>query len=65
MTTFVSRNGAYKFEVMPFGLINAPLTFQRIMDTIDWGLPFVHFYLDDIFVLEESRSASYSSAAGI
>lgn len=29
-TTFVSRYGKYKFEVMPFGLINAPAKFRRM-----------------------------------
>ena len=32
MTTFVCRFGTFQFEVMPFGLMNAPSTFQRMMD---------------------------------
>ena len=40
MTTFVRRYGTYKFEVMPFGLMNAPSTFQRMMDAIFRGVPF-------------------------
>lgn len=31
-TSFVTRFGNYQFEVMSFGLMNAPSTFQRMMD---------------------------------
>ena len=49
-TAFISRNGTYEFNVMPFGLCNAPGTFQRCMDTalgnILWKYAMV--YLDDV-----------------
>ena len=54
MSTFVCRYGTYKFEVMPFGLMNAPSTFQRMMDTIVRGLPFVCVYLDEVVVFSKS-----------
>ena len=50
MTTFVCRYGMYKFEVMPFGLMNAPSKFQRMMDTIVRGLPPVRANHDDVVV---------------
>lgn len=37
-TTFVCRFGTFQFEVMPFGLMNAPSTFQRLMNKILRGL---------------------------
>ena len=40
--------GSYRFEVMPFGLQNAPATFQRFMTTITRGLQCVRVYLDDV-----------------
>ena len=36
---------------MPFGLHGAPATFQRCMDTVLAGLPFVLAYLDDVVIL--------------
>jgi hypothetical protein len=51
-TAFVTRYGTYEFNVMPFGLCNAPATFQRLMDRvyskIAWK--FVVVYLDDTVV---------------
>ena len=49
-TAFRTRYGHYKYKVMPFGLVNAPATFQAIMNTIlreflDHG---VVVYLEDI-----------------
>jgi len=51
-TTFVTRRGTYCFNVMPFGLCNAPATFQRLMDCTMRGLNYevCLIYLDDIIV---------------
>ena len=54
-TTFVTRRGTYAFRVMPFGLCNAPATFQRLMDVTMMGLNFeiCLVYLDDIIVFSK------------
>ena len=54
MTNFVCRYGTCKFEVMPFGVMNAPSTFQRMIDTIVRGLPFVRFYLHDVVAFSKN-----------
>jgi Reverse transcriptase (RNA-dependent DNA polymerase) len=40
----------FEFLRMPFGLKNAGMTFQRLMDRIFFDLPFAFIYLDDLLV---------------
>lgn len=51
-TAFITSAGLYQFNVMPFGLCNAPATFERMMDTVLRGLTWniCLCYLDDIMV---------------
>ena len=53
-TTFVCPFGTFQFEVMPFGLMNAPSTFQRMMDQLFRELSFVSVYLDDVVVFSRT-----------
>jgi hypothetical protein len=55
-TAFRWRGGFYEYTRMPFGLCNAPATFQRCMDTIlkDMAWKFVITYLDDIIIYSDS-----------
>ena len=51
-TAFVTHSGLFEFRVMPFGLCNAPATFQRLMEAVLAGLArdLCVVYLDDILV---------------
>ena len=52
-TTFTMGNlGFFKFKHMPFGLCNAPATFQRLMQNClgDMSLTYYLIYLDDMIV---------------
>ena len=44
----------YQFCRMPFGLMNAPSSFQRMMDQIFRSLPFVSSYIDDVLIHSSS-----------
>ena len=52
-TAFITKHGLYEYSVMPFGLCNAPSTFQRCMELIMRGLQWniLLVYLDDIIVI--------------
>ena len=51
-TAFITHNGLYEFNVLPFGLCNSPATFQRTMTHIlrglEWDVCLV--YIDDLII---------------
>ncbi|MCG8045580.1 MAG: RNase H-like domain-containing protein, partial [Candidatus Thiodiazotropha endolucinida] len=51
-TAFITRRGLFQFKVLPFGLCNAPATFERLMELVLAGLHWeiCLIYLDDIIV---------------
>ena len=42
--------GLFQFTRMPFGLCGAPSMFQRLMDVVMRGLPFVTTYIDYVLI---------------
>lgn len=56
LTTFTSHFGLFRFLRMPFGLKNAPATFQRVMNiilsSVHWQFALV--YLDDVIVFSKT-----------
>ena len=48
-TEFKTKYGTYQFKAMPFGLCNAPATFQRTMDFVLHDMrSMVGAYVEDI-----------------
>jgi hypothetical protein len=46
-TAILTLFGLFEYLFMPFGVMNAAQTFQRLMDRLFGHLPFVFTYLDD------------------
>ena len=59
-TAFITHQGLFEFNVMPFGLRNSPSVFQRLMQRALAGLnpengpDFVSVFLDDVLVFSET-----------
>lgn len=58
-TAFSWKGGLFEFNRMPFGLCNAPATFQRAMDRIlrEFSNIFVMPYLDDIIIYSKDAES--------
>jgi len=58
LTAFRTRFGLFEFKVMPFGLCNAPATFQRLMNDIIVPLDgFAVVYLDDVLIFSKDHES--------
>ena len=62
-----TTEGLYEFKVMPFGLCNAPATFQRLMDIVLTGLQRTSclVYLDYIIVLGRTFTEHLSNLGSV
>lgn len=55
-TSFITPDGHYEYLKMPFGLVNAPSVFQRLINTALGVLRFyeVLIYMDDLLIASDS-----------
>ena len=56
-SAFTTRSGLFLWNVMPFGLCNAPSTFERLMESVLQGLQWQTclVYLDDVVVFARTE----------
>lgn len=64
---FTTYSGLYQFKKMPFGLVNAPATFQRLMEVVLAGLArrVCVVYLDDILVVGRTLAEHNANLAQV
>jgi hypothetical protein len=57
-TAFRTRYGLFEYNVVPFGLCNAPAAFQHLMNDVlrEYLDVFVVIYLDDVLIYSENAS---------
>lgn len=55
-TAIITPFGLFEYTRMPFGLRNAGQTFQRFIDQVLKGLPFVFKYIDDIQIASKNHT---------
>ena len=54
ISAFATPDGLYQYKVMPFGMKNAPATFQRLINTVISGLEGCSAYIDDVVVYSDT-----------
>ena len=62
-TAFATKRGLFQFTVMPFGLCNAPSTFERLMELILQGLHWERalVYIDDVLIYGKTFTQTLSN----
>ena len=55
LTAFSTLQGHYEWNVLSFGLKNAPQIFQRKMDNIFREYDFIHVYVDDMLISSKTK----------
>ena len=51
-----THKGLYRFTCLQFGVASAPAIFQRLMESVLLGIPWVMCYIDDILITGASTA---------
>lgn len=63
--TINTHQGLHRYTCLPFGVASAPAIFQRTMDTVLQGIPYVICYIDDILVTGADDAAHLRNLAKV
>ena len=50
ISAFVTQDGLYQYKVMPFGMKNSPVSFQRVINKVVVDLEGCEAYIDDVII---------------
>ncbi len=56
ISAFVTPSGLYQYKVTPFGMKNAPATFQRMVNKLIRDIDGCEGYIDDVVIYSENWS---------
>ena len=56
ISAFVTPSGLYQYKVMPFGMKNAPATFQRTVNKLVRDIDGCEGYIDDVVIFSDNWS---------
>ena len=56
ISAFVTPSGLYQYKVMPFGMKNAPATFQRMVNKLVQDIEGCKGYIDDVVMYNDNWS---------
>ena len=56
ISAFVTPSGLYQYKVMPFGMKNAPATFQRMVNKLVRDIDGCEGYIDDVVIYSDNWS---------
>ena len=56
ISAFVTPSGLYQYKVMPFGMKNAPATFQRMVNKLVRNIDGSEGYIDDVVIFSDNWS---------
>ena len=56
ISAFITPDGLYQYKVMPFGIRNAPATFQQLINQVMTEVSGCEAYIDDIIIYSDNWS---------
>ncbi|TWW59234.1 Retrovirus-related Pol polyprotein from transposon 17.6 [Takifugu flavidus] len=65
ISAFVTQDSFLQYTVMPFGLCNAPATFQRLVNKVLGDVPHCKAYLDDIVVYSDDWTSHMATLRNV